>query len=70
MRVLDQNAIEFFLEKLKNCSLLDAYRVLICKRKALSNHEKAFLIPKDKIILFGKSDFYIQKISLPKNLEK
>ncbi|MDR2646296.1 MAG: hypothetical protein LBC04_03950 [Holosporaceae bacterium] len=70
MRILDQNAIEFSLEKLRNCSLLDAYRVLFCKRKALSDQEKAFLIPKDKIILFGKSDFYIQKVSLPKNLEK
>jgi hypothetical protein len=70
MRVLDQNAIEFSLEKLKNCSLLDAYRILICQKKALLDREKAFLIPKDKIILFGKSDFYIQKISLPKNLEK
>jgi hypothetical protein len=36
----------------------------------LSKQEKAFLISKDKLPLFGRSDFYIQKVSLPKNLEK
>ncbi|MDR2723807.1 MAG: hypothetical protein LBB25_01200 [Holosporaceae bacterium] len=70
MYVLDRNDIEFYLEKLNNCSLLDAYKILNCKKKILSTQERAFLIPKDKLILFGKSDFYIQKISLPENLEK
>ena len=69
MYVLDENNVEFSLEKLRNCFLLDAYRVLICQKKVLPNYEKTFLVPKDKFILFSRSDFYIQKISLPKNFE-
>ncbi|MDR1982586.1 MAG: hypothetical protein LBQ08_02195 [Holosporaceae bacterium] len=66
MRVLDTDEVEFFLEKLNNCSLWDTYKILNCKRKTLFQHERAFLIKKDRLNIWGKSDFYLQKISLPR----
>ncbi|MDR0631772.1 MAG: hypothetical protein LBF54_00800 [Holosporaceae bacterium] len=65
MHILDRDGIEFSLEKLVNCSLLDAYRVLNCKRKISSHNEKVFLIPKYKLNVFKKYNFYLQKVSLP-----
>jgi hypothetical protein len=64
MRVLDQNEIEFSLEKLSDCYLWEARKILNCQKKILSERETAFLISKDKLNIFAKSDFYIQKISL------
>ncbi|MDR2158057.1 MAG: hypothetical protein LBO02_01930 [Holosporaceae bacterium] len=69
MRVWDRYGVEFFLEKLSNCSLWDAYKILNCQKKVLSDNETAFLVPKDELSIWGKSDFYIQKVSLPPNLK-
>ncbi|MDR2106991.1 MAG: hypothetical protein LBO73_00490 [Holosporaceae bacterium] len=70
MYISDQSGTEFFLEKLSNCSFWDALRILNCKKKILSERERAFLVPKDRWNFWGKSDFYLQKISLPRNLPK
>ncbi|MDR0968243.1 MAG: hypothetical protein LBL99_01240 [Holosporaceae bacterium] len=68
--IFDRNEIEFSLEKLSGCSFWDARKILSCQRKTLSEREKAFLVSKDDLSLFKKSDFYIQKVSLPSDFEK
>ncbi|MDR2781434.1 MAG: hypothetical protein LBB21_03190 [Holosporaceae bacterium] len=68
MYLLDTNEVELSLEQLMNCSLFDAYKILKCKRKTFSEREKAFLVKKDRISFFEKSNHYIQKILLPQNL--
>ncbi|MDR3187255.1 MAG: hypothetical protein LBT63_02400 [Holosporaceae bacterium] len=61
--VLDLRSIDFSLEKLTNCSLTEAHRILHCQKKALSNDEIAFLVRSDQWNFFKKSAFYIQKNS-------
>ncbi|MDR0678548.1 MAG: hypothetical protein LBF44_03370, partial [Holosporaceae bacterium] len=70
MQILDIDKIDFFWEKLSNCSLWDAYKILSCQKKALFPNEKAFLVKKDRLNIWGKSNFYIQKIILPENLSR
>ncbi|MDR2067495.1 MAG: hypothetical protein LBP41_00710 [Holosporaceae bacterium] len=62
--VLDLRNIDFSLEELPNCSLLEAYRILRCKKKAMSNNETAFLVHSNRWNFLKKSTFYIQKNSL------
>jgi hypothetical protein len=59
--ILDLANVHFSLEKLSNCNLLDAYRVLHCEMEILSNFESAFLVRKDVFHIFQKTDHYIQK---------
>jgi hypothetical protein len=68
MYIADHRETEFFLEKLSNCTLREAFKILGCKRKTLSERERAFLVPRDGWNIFGRSDFYLQKISLPRHL--
>ncbi|MDR1334384.1 MAG: hypothetical protein LBJ71_04140 [Holosporaceae bacterium] len=68
MHLLDSDKVEFSLEKLTNCSFLDARGILNCKKKVVGEFEKVFLVKKDKIFSFEKSDYYIQKIIFPPNL--
>jgi hypothetical protein len=70
MYISDESDTEFFLEKLSDCSFWDALRILNCKKKMLSERERAFLVFGDKPNFFGKSDFCLQTISLPLNLPK
>ncbi|MDR1560821.1 MAG: hypothetical protein LBS23_00495 [Holosporaceae bacterium] len=65
--IFDVANTDFSLEKLKNCSLFDAFKVLYCKKKALLDFEDTFLIPKDNFSCFRKTNYYIQKISFKNN---
>jgi len=69
MYILDSSEVEFSLDKLTNCYLWDAHRVLNCRSKVSSSDlEKVFLVNKGNF--FKKSDFYIQKVLLIPDLPK
>jgi hypothetical protein len=69
--VLDLAGVDFSLEKLSNCSLWDAHRILHRQKAALSAEENAFLVPSDRRSFwsfYSRRTRRIQKISM-KNCE-
>jgi hypothetical protein len=62
--VLNLLNVDFSLNKLKNCYFVDAYRALLCARSALEFFEYSFIVKKNKLNIFKRSDFYIQKITI------
>jgi hypothetical protein len=67
--LLNSDEVKFSLEKLTNCSFFDARNILNCKKKILQEREKVFLLQKDRMLFFEKSDYYIQKILLPSDIK-
>ncbi|MDR2794397.1 MAG: hypothetical protein LBB12_01305 [Holosporaceae bacterium] len=57
--ILDGSKVDFSLEPLRNCNILDAYSALRCLQKVSTDAENISLLPRFNI--FKKSDFYIQK---------
>jgi hypothetical protein len=62
--IIDRTDIDFVLEHLKNCSIIDAYKILRCRTEMLKPHESIFLMRNDNFNLFKKNNFYIQKNSI------
>jgi hypothetical protein len=62
--IVDRSSVDFSIDTLKNCNIIDAHRALRCRRKITASFlENTDLIPKDKLSLFKKEDFYMQTIS-------
>jgi hypothetical protein len=59
--ILDRINVDFSLDHLKNSNIFDAYGSLQCYQKIMTSSERAFIVPKDNLLLFKKDDFYIQK---------
>lgn len=59
--IIDRTDIDFVLEHLKNCSVIDAYKILRCRTGVLLPHESIFLIRNDNFNLLKRNNFYIQK---------
>lgn len=59
--IIDRTDIDFVLEHLKNCSVIDAYKILRCRTEVLLPHESIFLIRNDNFNLLKRNNFYIQK---------
>ncbi|MDR3180218.1 MAG: hypothetical protein LBT70_04980 [Holosporaceae bacterium] len=60
--ILDGSNVDFSLEPLHNCNMLDAYSALKCQQKASSAAENISLLPHlPHLNIFKKSDFFIQK---------
>ena len=58
--IIDRGNIDFSLENIKNCTLVEAHAVLRCKRKLTGRFGSSFMIPKKKYSIFHKNDFFIQ----------
>ncbi|GHT90287.1 hypothetical protein FACS1894122_00280 [Alphaproteobacteria bacterium] len=59
--VIDRADVDFSLETLPNCNILDAYNALKCMRKAAKQSEDIFLLPTKNFNIFKKYEFYVQK---------
>jgi hypothetical protein len=59
--IIDNSIVDFQLEKLSNCSWIDAFRVLRCQKKLVPFPKWVFLLRPRKPIFCGKSNWYIQK---------
>ncbi len=59
--IVDRADIDFVLEHLKNCSIIDAYKILRCRTEMLKSHESIFLIRNDNFSVLKRNNFYLQK---------
>ncbi|MDR2682117.1 MAG: hypothetical protein LBB29_03685 [Holosporaceae bacterium] len=63
--ILDNSNVDFSLETLHNCNILDAYGALRCMQKASAAAEDIFLLPRlSQSNIFRKSNFFIQKSAI------
>lgn len=62
--IVDRSEIDFSLEYLKNCNLIDAYKILRCRIKMSKPSENVFLIRGENCSLFKKNNFYIQNTTI------
>ena len=52
--IFDKNIVDFSLETLKNCSRLDAYKILNCRNAIKENNSEINLIVQEKTKFFKK----------------
>jgi hypothetical protein len=68
--IIDRSDVDFSLEILKNCNIIDAYKILSCRQKLTNEKAKedAFFISDYSINFLQKHDFYMQINRLNKSM--
>ncbi|GHT97895.1 hypothetical protein FACS1894126_2770 [Alphaproteobacteria bacterium] len=58
--IIDRADVDFSLETLHNCNILDAYNALKCMRKIAKPSESIYLLPHNNFNIFKKYEFHVQ----------
>ncbi|GHU11974.1 hypothetical protein FACS189449_04610 [Alphaproteobacteria bacterium] len=58
--IVDRADVDFLLETLPNCNILDAHNALKCMRKVAKSSESIYLLPHNNFNVFKKYEFHVQ----------